>query len=254
MTNKKQVFIPRETLCYPPGPYVFPKAKYYVTSFKTDKEALVDMLPENVVPMPGAEDEVLLNMNDFATYYESVISIPVIFKSDGQEVPGIYLSQLYLGSIVPEGSALPMMMGQTAHGYPKRDGIFTVNGFGEKNAEVKFDRWGSTVADMKYEMGDEIKDYSNLPFGSDLTNMTAFLLKAIPSSDAKGWDVLQLTSPRGANGEIARVNEVKTTFNGDVVLDSGRVLPVKEVSYSLYYESDGVGLSHAEVIKDYLKN
>lgn len=252
MNNKKDFMVPREILCYPPGPYTFPKAKYYVTSFKTDKEALAGMLPDNLVPMPGAEDTVYVNMNNFTSYWEAVISIPAVFISNGKELPGVYLSQLYLGSIMPEGSALPMMMGQSVHGYPKRDGIFTVKDFGENKAEIKFDRWGRTIADMKHEMGHAITDFSNLPFASDLTDMTAFLLKAIPTSEANGWDVLQLTTPKGDSGKVSRVNEVTTTFNGDVVLDSGRVLPVKEVLYSLYIEVDGMGLSHAEVLKDYL--
>jgi hypothetical protein len=101
-------------------------------------------------------------------------------------------------------------------------------------------------------MGEEVTDFSNLPFGSDLSDLMAFLFKAIPACDGSGWDVLQLTTPKGDDGEIVRVNKVETSFNGDLVLDSGRVLPVKEQLYSLYYEIKGIGLSHAEVLHDYL--
>jgi acetoacetate decarboxylase len=251
--TKKEVMVPREIPSYmPPPPYTFPLAKYYVTSFKTDRDAMAGMLPEKVVPMAGAEDHILLQMNNFTTYWEAVVSIPVIFKSNDGDVKGIYLSQLYLGSIIPEGSSLPMLLGQIGAGYPKRDAIFTVSGFGEDQTEVKFDRWGTTVADMKHKMGDAVTDFSNLPFGSDLTDMTAFLLKAIPSADGSGWDALQLTSPKGDLGKVTRVNKVETTFKGDLVLDSGRVLPVKEQFFSLYYEVEGMGLSHAEILNDYL--
>jgi acetoacetate decarboxylase len=247
------IMIPKEILSYmPPPPFVFPLARYYVTSFKTDLSALEGMLPTMVKPMPGAEDNVLLQVNDFATYWEAVLSIPAVFTANGEETTGIYLSQLYLGSIAPEGSALPMLLGQIGAGYPKRDALFKINGFGEKNTEVKFDRWGTTLADMKHEMGEEVTDLSDLPFGSDLTNLTAFLLKAIPTCDGSGMDVLQLTTPKGDDGEIVRVNKVETTFSGDVVLDSGRVLPVNEIQYSLYYEIKDTGLTHAEILHDYL--
>ena len=147
------------------------------------------------------------------------MSIPVLFQSDDGDVPGIYLSQLYLGSIVPEGSALPMLLGQIGAGYPKRDAIFTVNGFGDKTAEVKFERWGKPIVDMKYEMGEELTDLSNLPFGSDLSDLTAFLHKAIPASDGTGWDVLQITTPVSQTQNIARVNKAEASFTGDLVLD-----------------------------------
>ena len=254
--SKKQVTVPQEIALLPPMPaFIFPLAKYYVTTFKTDKDALVGMLPDNVVIKPGAEDNVILQTNNFATYWEAVVSIPVIFKSKGKDVEGIYLSQLYLGSIVPEGSALPMVLGQISAGYPKRDAIFTVSGFGEAISEVKFERFGTTIVDMKHEMGGEVTDYSNLPFGTDLTDMTAFLLKAIPAADNTGFDVLQLTSPQapeGGEGTITRVNKVETTFNGHLVLDSGRVLPVKEQLSSLYFEVENMGLSHANILQDYL--
>jgi acetoacetate decarboxylase len=253
-TTNKNVEIPKEILSYiPPGPFVFPLARYYVTSFKTDLSAIENMLPEMVLPLPGAEDNVLLQVNDFATYWEAVLSIPAVFVSDGKKIEGIYLSQLYLGSIAPEGSALPMMLGQVHAGYPKRDAIFTTQGFGEKSANVKFERWGTTIADMKHEMGEALTDWSALPFGSDLSNLTAFLLKAIPTADGSGWDALQLTTPMGDDGEIVRVNQVETTFTGDVVLDSGRVLPINEIQYSLYYEIKNMGLTHADILNDYLK-
>jgi acetoacetate decarboxylase len=249
---KAEIVIPKEILSYAPPPFTFPLAKYYVTSFKTDMDALEGMLPDHVKPMPGAEDNVLLQVNNFATYWEAVLSLPAVFTSNGEETSGIYLSQLYLGSIVPEGSSLPMMLGQVSAGYPKRDAIFTINDFGEKNSEVKFERWGTTIAEMKHEMGEEVTDLSNLPFGSDLSNLTAFLLKAIPTCDGSGWDALQLTTPKGSDGDIIRVNKVETTIHGDVVLDSGRVLPVKEIQYSLYYEIKEIGLTHAEILNDYL--
>jgi hypothetical protein len=257
MKNLNQkVMVPKEIAIIPPMPaFVFPLAKYYVTTFKTNRDALAGMLPDKVVAKPGAEDNVILQLNNFATYWEAVVSIPVIYKADGKDVAGIYLSQLYLGSIAPEGSALPMVLGQIAAGYPKRDAIFTVSDFGEAISDIKFERWGTTIVDMKHEMGDAITDFSNLPFGTDLTDMTAFLLKAIPSADTKGWSVLQLTSPQapeGGDGTIVRVNKVKTTFNSDLVLDSGRVLPVKEQLSSLYFEIENMGLSHADILIDYL--
>ncbi|RBW42621.1 hypothetical protein DS885_15120 [Psychromonas sp. B3M02] len=254
MSNKRtEIVIPKEILSYaPPPPFTFPLAKYYVTSFKTDLDALKGMLPDHVKPMPDAEDNVLLQVNNFATYWEAVLSLPAVFTNNGEETSGIYLSQLYLGSIVPEGSALPMMLGQVGAGYPKRDAMFTINDFGGKNAEVKFERWGTTIADMKHEMGKKVTTLSNLPFGTDLSNLTAFLLKAIPTCDGRGWDALQLTTPKGPCGEVVRVNKVETTINGDVVLDSGRVLPVKEIQYSLYYEIKDTGLTHAEILIDYL--
>jgi len=253
MKGKGKMMIPKEILSYaPPPPFVFPLARYYVTSFKTDLSALEGMLPEKVTPMPGAEDNVLLQVNDFATYWEAVVSIPAVFTSNGKKTEGIYLSQLYLGSIVPEGSALPMLLGQVGAGYPKRDAIFTVNGFGEKSAEVNFERWGTTIANMKHEMGKEVTNLSNLPFGSDLSNLTGLLLKAIPTCDGSGMDALQLTTPKGGSGEIIRVNEVETIINGDVVLDSGRVLPVNEIQYSLYYEIKDISITHVEMLHNYL--
>lgn len=244
-------FIPKEIATVPPVPIVFPWARYYVTAFKTDADAIADMLPEKIVPMPGAEDNVLFQVNNFITYWEAVISIPVLFQSDDGDVSGIYLSQLYLGSIAPEGSALPMMLGQVVAGYPKRDAIFTVNGFGDEKAEVAFERWGKPIVDMAHTMGEELTDRSNLPFGSDLSDLSAFLFKAIPSCDGGGWDVLQLTKPSN-EGEITRVNEVETTFRGDIVLDSGRVLPVNEQLYSLYFEMKDIGLRPTAVLHDYL--
>lgn len=250
--DQKNIVVPREIAIVPAGPFVFPTATYYVTCFKTDAAAVADMLPEKLVPLPGAEDNILLQVNNFMTYWEAVVSIPVLFQSVEGDVPGIYLSQLYLGSIVPEGSALPMLLGQIGAGYPKRDAIFTVNGFGGKNAEVKFERWGKPIVDMRYDMGEELTDISNLPFGSDLSDLTAFLFKAVPACDGNGWDVLQITTPISETEKVVRVNKVKTRFNGDLVLDSGRVLPVKEQLYTLYYELTNTGVNYAEVLHDYL--
>lgn len=58
--DQKNIVVPREIAVVPPGPFVFPTATYYVTCFKTDAAAVADMLPEKIVPLPGAEDNILL--------------------------------------------------------------------------------------------------------------------------------------------------------------------------------------------------
>ena len=260
-SHGENVYIPDEiTSVFTAPDYPFPDSENYLIAFKTEKDALNGMLPEGFQFISGYEDVVLLRVNRFESkdkkirpYWETVISIPAIFGEGEGAIQGEYASQLYLGSLEPESNTSPTLSGQMHYGYPKREAIFNVNGeFGVNDTNIQMSRHETLLFDIDIkEKQDSAAVDPNL-MGLQ-GNMMVF--KAIPNATGNGWDVLEINMPIVKDGSfnLKDMRAVDAEFKGNLKLDSGRVIPVKEVIGSVYMKYDWI-LGQAELVHDYLDN
>lgn len=258
-------YVPAEiTTDYPRPQYAFPHARSYSVTFRTDVAALKDILPDRFRPVPGFEDYVFLGVNQFKApnkniglYNEAYIGVPAILKGKDGDITGSYTVQLYLGSVNPESSVSPTMAGNIIYGIPKREGEFHVYGDFLTEPHVTLGRHGKKLWDIEFEKK-EAAPRSGVKMPPEGMGM---LLKAIPRVDGKGWDVLQVTAGNYRNEELTcipyKVHETKAfdvKFNGgQVALDSGRVIPVKEVLYTEYNDIDWC-MDWSVTLYDYLED
>lgn len=263
--SARDVYVPKEvTSAYPLPPYAFPRSKIHTAIIRTEKSALKGILPDGMQPIPGFEDYMSVSINRFSApsnnidpYIEAIFSVPVKLKTKIGEVIGTYSVQLYLGSTNPESSVSPTMAGQFVYGMPKREGEFTVSGDLANNTVVRLERDGNLLMEAEINK----KDYAPDPEGIKLPPIgTHMNLKAIPKVDGSGWEVLQITGAEiGAKEDCIapKLHESKSFDikfdNNRIVLDSGRVIPVKEVLYTSFVDQDWC-LSWRGVIHDYLVN
>lgn len=257
---KTQFFVPNEiTSNFDRADYPFPDSETYAITFKTDKDALEGFLPEGLSYVKGYEDVILLRINRFECverrirpYWESVISIPASIEVNGETVIGEYTSQLYLGTIDPESTISPILSGQLLYGYPKREASFYVKGeFGKSDINVVKKRHGKTLCDVDF------KAWTSEPpanLGTAFPQGPQLACKAIPNVSGNGWDVLEINTPGVVDGslKIKEMRPIEAKINGDVLLDTDRVLPVKEVIESYYMKYDWI-LTWGTTLLNYLK-
>jgi hypothetical protein len=237
-------------------PYGFTHTKNYNVVFKTDVEALEGILPEGFIPRPGYEDYARIWFGRYQApaqngrpYWEMGLTVPAEFMG----APVTYYVQLYLGSIGPESSVLPTVAGREIYGLPKREGIFFVMGnFGGRHVKVQMERFGNTV----FQVALKKKAEAPGPCGNCPPGGPGLALEANRAADGDGWDVLQVLRGGGSiPGCIPYVSyESKGAdvwFTGDIVLDTGRVIPVNEIVYATYSEYDFC-MAWNIVVHDYL--
>ncbi|WP_179353772.1 acetoacetate decarboxylase family protein [Winogradskyella vidalii] len=257
---KKQFFIPNEiTSNFDRPDYSFPDSETYAIAFKTDKAALEGFLPEGLSFVPGYEDVVLLRINKFECtekkirpYWESVISVPASIEVNGDTVIGEYAAQLYLGSIDPESTISPILSGQVLYGYPKREALFSVDGeFGTSDVSVIKKRHGKTLCDVDFKTWTS-ETPANL--GSAVPQGPLLVCKAIPNVRGNGWDVLEINTPGMVDGSLKmkEMRPLEGKINGDIRLDTGRTLPVKEILESYYLKYDWI-LTWGTTLHNFLK-
>lgn len=236
-------------------PYNFTDTKIYDVVIKTDEAALEGILPEGLIPIPGYEDYAAVSFGRYQApekngrpYREMVLTVPALFEG----MPVNYYVQLYLGSIGPESNVLPNVAGREIYGLPKREAIFFVMGnFGEKHVKVHLERFGNTIADvtLKKKRGDPDPCGACPPGGPGLT------LEANRAPDGIGWEVLQLLRGAGMEGcgafQFYGSSGVDVWFKGDIVLDTGRVIPVNEIVHATYSNYDFC-MGGNTVVHDYL--
>ncbi|HAI42456.1 MAG TPA: hypothetical protein DCM40_32280 [Maribacter sp.] len=257
---KKQFFIPNEiTSNFDRADYPFPDSEVYAIAFKTDKAALEGFLPEGLSYIEGYEDTMLLRINRFEStekkirpYWESVISIPASMEVNGETIIGEYAAQLYLGSIDPESTVSPILSGQLLYGYPKREALFSVKGeFGKGDINVVKKRHGKTLCNVDFKAWT-----SEIPanLGTAIPQGPMLVCKAIPNVSGNGWDVLEINAPGVVEGslKVKDMRPMEGKINGDILLDSGRILPVKEVIESYYMKFDWI-LTWGTTLHNYIK-
>ncbi len=220
-----------------PG-YRFENTEAWSISFYTDLEIVEDLLPPPLLPTDVKDDSTNSklaavsvsflqypgpvttgngggpNLDD---YSEMVFSIPASY--DG--AAGRFMSQLYLGSVSPDSAIQPVIGGLVIYGFPKRDARFTRNA-----DEIKIERCGHTIAEA--ELKSSGLTYDTFPEG---IGETINYLKYIPSGvENEQPDVLKLLTTSGGLLQLLAVDPGAqvTVPAGRIVLDTGRVVPIRE--------------------------
>lgn len=259
-THGEDVYVPDEiTSVFSAPDYYFPDSKNYLIFLKTDKSALKGILPEGFKFIPGHEDVVMVRVNRFHSpeknirpYWETVISVPATFGEGDNAISGEYASQLYLGSIEAESNVTPTLTGQMLYGYPKREAIFDVNGeFGSGSVNIDMSRHNNLLLDLDIKE----KEADNTVDPSLIRQGPMMVFKAIPDASGTGWDALEVNIPLVKEGSftLKEMRAVNAQINGDLKLDSGRVIPVKEITGAVYLNFDWT-LGKGKLVHDYLNN
>lgn len=105
--------MPLTNPAYPPGPYHFVNREFFVVSYRTDPDALREMVPEPLIPAGDVAKFEFIRMPDstgFGSYTESGLVVPVTYC--GQ--PGTYQIAMYLDD------EAPIAGGREIWGFPKK--------------------------------------------------------------------------------------------------------------------------------------
>src|SRR5215469_87536 len=111
--REKAFAIPLTNPSYPPGPYRFYNREYFTITYKTDREALEQVVPEPLVFTDPIVKFEIIRMPDstgFGDYTESGQIIPVTYKGE----PGVYVHSMYLND------ESPIAGGREIWGFPKK--------------------------------------------------------------------------------------------------------------------------------------
>lgn len=258
--GEAQIRIPAEvTSAYPFPPYVFQDARMYTALIRVDARDLEGILPQDLYPVPGFEDVVTVGFNRFAApqsnirpYNELTIGMPAKLRTPARQVTGHYVIQMFLGSIAAESAASPIMAGHHLLGMPKREGEFTVDGDFDEAVAIKVMRHGIVVVDVDIIKAAVPAEPSAL---ARMVEEVAFVLKAIPKADGRGWDVLQLSGQPLEKADKYDVHDCRraniTFADNRITLDTGRVLHIKEVLSETFTHMDFM-LGWRGIVHDYL--
>jgi len=240
---KRRAFaMPLTSPAFPPGPYRFVDREFFIVTYRTEPEALREVIPaplEMTEPIVKYEFIRMPDSTGFGDYTESGQVIPVSFR--GQK--GGYVHSMYLDCDPPIAG------GRELWGFPKK--LASPELRVEKDTLGGVLRYGSVpvaVATMGYK-------HRTLPHEPILASLAApnFLLKIIPHVDG---------TPRIC--EIVRYFlediTVKGAWAGPASLELFHhalapvaSLPVLEVIGGLHILSD-MTLGLGEVVHDYLAN
>lgn len=232
--------MPITSPAYPPGPYRFTNREFFIITYRTDPDALREVIPaplEYTEPFVKYEFIRMPDSTGFGDYTESGQVIPVSFR--GQR--GGYVHAMYLDC------EPPIAGGRELWGFPKKLASPQIRV--EKETLVGVLRFGSApvaVATMGYKHRalepDKVRDSLASP---------NYLLKIIPHVDGK---------PRIC--ELVRYYMVDITVKGawegpaalelfQHALAPVAALPVREVLSGMHIISD-LTLDLGTVIHDYL--
>jgi len=238
---KRQAFaMPLTSPAFPPGPYRFVNREFLIISYRTDPEALAEVIPaplEMTDPIVKFEFIRMPDSTGFGDYTESGQVIPVRFRGEA----GGYVHAMFLDC------EPPIAAGREIWGFPKK--LASPELRVEKDTLRGILRYGSVpvaLATMGYK-------HRPLPHDKILAALTApnFLLKIIPHVDS---------TPRIC--ELVRYYceevTVKGAWEGPAALELFEhalapvaALPVREVLSGVHILSD-LTLGLGTVVHDYL--
>lgn len=234
MTRELPIRIPHETLnAINPGPYDFPDVHSYQVTFRSDPELVASLVPEPLVANRSGtvalvvaqyHGGVITPEGTIPGYDELVISVPAKYRAaDGKEIKGAYMVQLYLADRERQSVCEPTVLGLMIPGYPKRscDWQEFVRG---ASRHVRIARRGEDVVSMRFA------DAPLSPVELPPLRGHSFVLKYVPSgADGARPDVLKLNLIHGETRMISMAKADVTIDGGAIRLDTGKVLPVREI-------------------------
>ncbi len=228
---------------YPRGPYRFLSREFFITTFRTDREALERLVPEPlVVPDDPLAKFEIIRMPDsqgFGSYTESGVVIPVTYQGK----PGSFCAYMFLDDDPP------IAAGREIWGFPKKHAHPQLKVVKETlTGHLRYGEETVAIATMAYK-------YDPLDVAKVEESMLhdAFNLKIIPSVTG-GLDVLQLVRYKYQDLKVhwAFQGPAALHFQPHVMAPLAD-LPVREVVNGTHLLSD-LTLPYGDVAIDYLKD
>jgi acetoacetate decarboxylase len=224
---------------YPRGPYRFTDREYIIISYRTDPQAIRELVPEPLEPAGSTAKFEVIRMphsTGFGDYTECGVTIPVTFEGQA----GSYNAYLFLDDHPPIAG------GREIWGFPKK--------LGHPELKVNHDqvvgtleysgvRVATATMGYKHEAVDAVK-MRELMLGDN------YNLKVIPSASG-GVEVLQLVRYRMEDATV------KWAYRGPAALDLRPCalaplyrLPVLEIIDGIHLQVD-ITLPYGSVAYDY---
>jgi len=238
--RKNAFAMPIDNPAYPPGPYLFVDREYLIITYRTDADALAEIIPaplEMTDPVVKYEFIRMPDSTGFGDYTESGQVIPVKYKGEA----GGYVRMMFLDDHPPTAG------GREIWGFPKK--------IGEPTLKVHRDTLVGELrySDMPVARGTMGYKYAPMDRNKAIASLEApaFLLKIVPHVDG---------TPRIC--ELVRYSmqckEFKGAWSGPGALDlfahalaPVADLPVREVLSAVHLKADLL-LPYGEVVHDYL--
>lgn len=237
---KNAYAMPISSPSYSKGPYKFVNREYFIINYKTDMEALREVVPEPLQikePIVKYEFIRMPDSSGFGDFAESGQVIPVIYKKK----QGCYIHSMYLDS------ESPISGGREIWGFPKKLGCPSLKV--EKDTLIGTLDYGSiriATATMGYKHT-EIDKNITLKF----IKQPQFLIKVIPDVNGK----LKICSLVRL---IIKNAKIKGAWTGPASLEIHPhalapiyKLPVLEIVSAVHFISD-LTLSFGKEVYDYL--
>ncbi len=239
---KNAYAMPLTSPSYSKGPYKFVNREYLIITYKTELEALKEVVPEPLQikdPIVKYEFIRMPDSSGFGDYTESGQVIPVIYKKK----QGSYIHSMYLDS------ESPISGGREIWGFPKKLAKPSLKV--EKDTLIGTLDYGSirvATATMGYK-------YEEIDKNTVLKSIKQpqFLIKIIPDVNGK-LKICQLVRL------IIKNVKIKGAWKGPASLEMHPhalapvyKLPVLEIVSAIHFISD-LTLSFGEVVYDYIKN
>lgn len=237
------------------GPYNFRNVHSYQVMFQSDPELVASLVPEPLIANKNGNMGLVVAQyfggvetpeETFAGYNEIVLGVNAKYrKPDGSEVKGLYMVSLWLSDRTPQSGAEPTILGLMVPGYPKR--VCNWQEFERGNERhIRIGRRGQDV------MGLRIIDAPLMPLQMPPLNGSSFVLKYIPSPvEGECADLLKLYQLDGST-QMSSMAQVQVQFdNNEIRLDSGIVLPIRQVNMTTRCMMDMQPLGNTELV-DYL--
>ena len=232
------------------GGYTYRDCKILTMIFNTDPAVVAELLPPPLTLLDSEQMIIVFSiMNGISPggrkmppYHEIVLGVPAMTDN----IPGMYCVQLYLDGITPGSEVYPTMAGQLVYGYPKREARIEMF-FSDKEISVNASRHGQDIIRAAFTLG------TDLPMPEDLPEVYQYGLKYIPSIEEGALpDVAKLTRWEMKPGTPMALKSATVASGAEkIVLDTGRVIPIKgivDVSYAL----TGFKFGYGNVVWDYL--
>jgi acetoacetate decarboxylase len=241
--RRQALAMPLTNPSYPPPPYRFYDREYLMITYRTDRDALRQVVPE---PLELLDDPLVhyefIRMPDstgFGDYTESGQVIPVRFQ--GQE--GGYVHSMYLDDDAPIAG------GREIWGFPKKLATPKINHEGD--VIVATLHYGSALCALA-SIGYKHRVAEPEPILESMLRPN-FLIKIVPHVDGRTPRVLELVRYYLEDVTLkgAWTSPAALDLRPHVMADVAR-LPVHEVVRALHFKAD-LTLGLGEVVYDYLK-